>query len=898
MQQQILATKLHVPSPRPDRIPRARLVERLDEGLDRKLTLVSAPAGFGKTTLISDWLGVLSIRDPAVRVAWLSLDSNDADPRRFLRYLIAAAAAVVPAVQADLWPLANDLPQPVPAESFLTALVNEIARDAERLILILDDYHLAGNRQTDEMVTFLVTHMPPRMHLVMTTREDPGLPLARLRARGQLNEIRARDLRFRTAEATEFLRRVMGLDLDKADISVLEERTEGWIAGLQLAALSLQTQEDREGFIRAFAGDHRYIVDYLVEEVIEQQPESVRDFLLQTAILDRLNGPLCDAVTESTNSNEMLEALERGNFFVVPLDDIRYWYRYHHLFADVLTAHLVAERPDRVATLHRRASAWYAQHDMLAQAIRHALAGGDMDQAAILIVQVVPELRRTRQEVTLLGWLRVLPDDILRRFPVLSVHFAGALLQSGQFDEVEPRLRDAEQSLAAIANPEQSSDATRLMRAWLAAYRAAFALSHDDVESTLKHAGEALTAAPDDDDLTRGAAEALMGLAYWRLGDLEAARRGYIECMTRLLRIGYFSDAMGCALALGDLCIGQGRLREAARTYERALHLAEEASSQAVRGTADMHVGLSTLCFERNDLPTARQQLQISQDLGELAGLPQNAYRWRVAMSRIRQAEGALDDALELLDEAEGRFHSDFSPVVRPIAAQRARVWIAQGRLSEAFDWAKERGLSADDHLNYLREFEHITLVRAFMAEYRIEHRDASLADARQLLARLLPAAEAGGRMGSVIEILLLQSLAQQSQLSSTSALAPLERALTLAAPEGYVRLFIDEGQPLVRLLEQAASQGMAAGYVRKLLSALDFGTNAPPVSGVLADSLSERELGVLRLLASELTGPEIAQVLMVSLNTLRTHTKNIYDKLGVHNRQAALHRAAELHLI
>ena len=893
---QLLATKLHIPWSRPEAVHRLVLIARLSEGLDRKLTLVSAPAGFGKTTLISEWITSSLAGDPAVRVAWLSLDEQDGELTRFLTYLFAAMQPVAPDAAARLLPLLEKASQPVPVEALLTEFVNEIAQAGNRFVLVMDDYHLTDSRPVDEAVAFLIAHMPPRMHLVVTTREDPALPLARLRARGQMTEIRARDLRFQPAEAAEFLNRGMGLCLTTAEVAALEDRTEGWAAGLQLAALSLQGQPDPTDFIQSFAGNHRYIVDYLAEEVLQRQPAAVRDFLLNTAILDRLNGPLCEAVTGLPGCGERLEALERGNFFLIPLDDRRFWYRYHHLFADVLTAHLLAEHPEQVAALHARASAWYAQHGMLALAIRHALAGEDMDRAAELIEQAVPELRRTRQEATLLGWLRSLPDDVLHLWPSLNVHYVGTLLQNGQFDDVEARLREAEQSLDAALSAGKSPDTTRPLFGYLAAYRAAYALTCDDVDGTLKHAREALSAAQEDDDLARGAAEGLLGLGYWRLGDLEAAHRGYTECMARLLRIGYVSDAMGCSLALADMQIGQGRLRDATRTYERALRLAEDTQIPALRGTADMHVGLSALCYERNDLPAARQHLQISQDLGELAGLPQNAYRWRVALARLRYAEGAPDEALDLLDEAERRFHSDFSPVVRPIPALRARIWIARAQLGEAFGWARERGLTAEDSLSYLREFEHITLARALLAEAKLDPGGRSLGDAIALLGRLLAAAEAGGRMGSVIEVLLLQALAHQLRGDRTVALVPLERALTLATPEGYVRLFLDEGEPAARLIEHTANHGTMAGYARQLLNA--FGTNVDRPPSSVFDRLSDREMGVLRLLASELTGPEIADELMVSLNTLRTHTRNIYDKLGVHNRQAAILRAAELHLI
>ena len=420
----ILATKLYIPPPRPKVVLRPRLIERLNEGLDRKLTLISAPAGFGKTTLVSEW--VAGSERPA---AWLSLDEGDNDPTRFLTYLVAALQTIAPDIGEGVLSVLQS-PQPPPTESILTALLNEITAVPDDFVLVLDDYHVIDARPVDAALTFLLEHLPPQMHLVITTREDPQLPLARLRARGQLTELRAADLRFTPSEAAAFLNEVMGLNLSAEDIAALETRTEGWIAGLQLAALSMRGREDVPGFIRAFAGDNRYIVDYLVEEVLQRQPERVRSFLLQTSILDRLSGPLCDAVTGQEEGNALLEALERGNFFVVPLDDRRHWYRYHHLFADVLHAHLMAEQPDQVPTLHRRASEWYEQHGSAADAIRHALAAEDFERAADLVELAVPAMRRSRQEATLLGWLKALPDELIQCRPVLSVAYAGTLLQA------------------------------------------------------------------------------------------------------------------------------------------------------------------------------------------------------------------------------------------------------------------------------------------------------------------------------------------------------------------------------------------------------------------------------------------------------------------------------------
>src|SRR5438874_1048400 len=699
----ILATKLYLPRLRPNVVSRPRLLERLNEGLHRKLTLIAAPAGFGKTTLVSEW--VEGIERPRARTAWLSLDEGDNDPTRFLTYLVAALQTIAPNIGEGVLGVLQSL-QPPPPEAMLTALLNEITTLPDHFVLVLDDYHVIDAKAVDQAFTYLVEHLPPQMHLVIATREDPQLPLARLRARSHLTEVRAADLRFTASEAAEFLNQVMGLSLSAEDIAALEDRTEGWIAGLQLAALSMQGHQDVPGFIRAFAGDHRYIVDYLVEEVLERQPAPVRSFLLQTSILDQLSGPLCAAVTGQQEGNARLEALERGNFFVVPLDDKRHWYRYHHLFAEVLSAHLMVERPDQVSTLHRRASEWYEQNGSATDAIHHALAARDFARAAGLVELAVPAMRRSRQETTVLGWLKALPDQLVRARPVLSVHYAGTLLLSGELEGVEARLRDAERwldtkadmgELALASSAEMvvvDEEEFRGLPGSIAIYRAASALALGDVADTMKYARRALDLVPEDDHLRRGSAAGLLGLAYWTSGDLEAAHRSYADCMARVQRAGHISDAIGCSIALADIRIAQGRLREAMSTYERGLQLAAEQGAPVLRGAADMHVGMSELHCERDDLDAATQHLLRSKELGEHTGLPQNPYRWRVAMARIREAQGDLEGALDLLGEAELLYMGDFFPNVRPVAAWKIRVWVMQGRVGEALGWARERGLS------------------------------------------------------------------------------------------------------------------------------------------------------------------------------------------------------------
>lgn len=867
----LLATKLYVPGAHGALVDRPRLTERLDRGAESALLLVSAPAGFGKSTLLAQWA---SSRD----VAWLSLDRDDNDPTRFWTYVVAALRTAVPGVGETAGSM---LAQGAPTQAVLAVLLNDLVATPHDVLLVLDDYHLVETPAVHEAVAFLLDHLPERLHLVISGRTDPPLPMARLRAAGRLVEVRASDLRFTSDEVDAYLNRSMGLRLTAPDTAALEARTEGWIAALQLAALSLQGRDDAGGFIAGFAGDDRYVVNYLVEEVLVRQPEQVQSFLLHTSILDRLTGPLCDAVTGQPTGRSMLEALDRANLFLVPLDDRRQWYRYHRLFADVLGARLLEAHPDRLPELHRRASAWYAHEGAVAEAVGHALAAGDVDRAADLVELAVPTMRRQRQEATVLGWLRALPEPVLRMRPVLSVHYAGALLSTGHLDDVDERLRDAERWLDPGADRSVMTVLDHVefarMPALLALYRAAHWLALGDVTSAIASAESALENAGDA-DLVRGAAAGLLGLAYWATGELEAGHRSWAESATSLERAGHLADTFGCAVAMADIRLAQGRLRDAQRTYERALALA----GPALRGAADMFVGLAGVHRERGDLAAAEDDLARSDALGDHLGLPQNPYRWRVAMARIRESAGDLDGALTLLDDAERVYVPDFFPDVHPIAAVRARVQIRQGDLAGARSWAVARGLSADDDLVYLREFEHLTLARLLAASP--EDRDQAV----RLLERLLAAAESGGRTGSALEILVQLALAQQARGDGRAATEAVERAVALAAPEGYVRTFADEGRPLAALL----AKGTPAA--RRLLAA--FGER--PVRQPLVDPLSERELDVLRLLRSDLDGPEIARELVVSLHTVRSHTKSIYAKLGVNSRRAAVRRAEELDLL
>ncbi|MCW2682112.1 MAG: ATP-dependent transcriptional regulator, MalT-like, LuxR family [Blastococcus sp.] len=894
----LLETKLHVPRARRGLVARSRLDERLRRGTDSALTLVSAPAGFGKTTVLTEWLATTPADGRSV--AWLSLDPRDNDPAVFWTYLVAALQAVEPAIGVSARSL---LQSPhAPSEAVLESLLNDLSGFSGDLVLVLDDYHVIEAREVQDGMAFLLDHLPPQVHLVIATRADPSLPLARLRGRGDLVEVRVADLRFTADEAAAYLSEVMGLQLATGDVEVLAGRTEGWIAALQLAALSLQGREDVAGFIAGFAGDDRYIVDYLVEEVLQRQPDLVRNFLLQTSVLGRLSGALCDAVTGQDDGKAMLEALDRANLFLVALDDRRQWYRYHHLFADVLRARLLDEQPERVRDLHLRASAWCEHNGARSEAVEHALSAGDLERAAALIELAIPALRQARQEATLRRWLEALPDELFRTRPVLTIGYVGSLMSRGDLQGVEERLEDAERWLDAADRAPvggmvvEDPAGYRALPSSIAMYRAGLALMLGDVGATMTYARRALDLAGEDDHLARGAPAALLGLAYWTGGHLDEARRCYAAAMASLATAGYHSDVLGGALVLADIAMAQGRLREAMTIFERGLQRAGQADPP-LRGAADMHVGISLLLCERDDLDGALRHLLSSRELGEHAGLPQNRYRWRVAMARIRAAEGDPGAALGLLDEAERLYVGDFSPEVRPVTAVRARLWITQGKWADALSWARERCLGADDELSYLHEFEHVTLARSLLAQFSADRAEVSLAEATRLLERLLLAADRGDRAGSVIELLVVQAMARHLEGDLPAALASLRRALTMAEPEGYVRTFVDEGPAMAVLLRAVARKGNGGSYVRRLLAAFATPEGSASAPQDLIDPLSARELHVLRLLGTDLDGPEIARELVISLNTVRTHTKNIYAKLGVNNRRAAVRRGDELGL-
>jgi LuxR family maltose regulon positive regulatory protein len=921
----LVETKLLLPRPRSEVLLRPRLADLLLRGSHCPVMLISAPAGFGKTTLLASWFAAApTAPDDSHVVAWVSLDERDREATSFWTYVLLAIDRAVPGSGGAALTLLQSGQAAI--ETVLASVVNELSVHSGELTVVLDDYHLADGVEVATGMTFLVDHLPPQLRLVIGTRADPALPLSRLRARGELVEIRGADLRFTEDEVADYLNDLNGFDLTPADLAALESRTEGWVAALQLAALSLRDRHDRSRFISEFAGDDRFVVDYLADEVLSRQPEAVRRFLLETSILDRLTGSLCDAVSPTLGGDggpsgrAMLEALDRANLFLVPLDGHRSWYRYHHLFSDVLRAHLHDERPGDISDLHRRAADWYADAGQPEFAVQHALAGADAERAADLVELSFRSLSRERREDVLRRWAHELPDEVVRDRPVLAIALIGGLMASNEFDGVDDRLNRVEDLLAKPAAELVVVDRNELSRvpAAVKMNRAALSLIGGDPARAIEQAKEAVESAADGDDLVVGAAAALSGLASWTTGDIAAAHASYTTAVAALTRAGHIADVLGCSIAMADMELRLGQLRQAECTFARALELAEAntpAGSSVMRGTADMLVGLSRMAWYRNDLSAAAEYLRRSDELEEAASLAQNPYRWRVGMARLRAAEGDLSTALELLDEAERLYVGDYSPNVQPVHASRARVFAARGDLVEARAWAHEHQVATDDELSYLREYEHITLARILLAEHAVTGVRQTLQDAAVFLDRLLAAAASGERRGTMIELEVLRAVAHHTGGAHDQALAALRHAVELAQADGWVRVFLDAGPILTDLLTELATSQPQTGSARELLAALtgagsasaDSSGGARPTMAPAAghrpragmvDPLSDRELDVLRLLGSDLDGPAIARRLVVSLHTVRTHTKHIYAKLNVNNRRAAVSKAHQLGLL
>lgn len=892
-------------------VSRPRLTKRLKHGVTRKLTLISAPAGFGKTTLLAEWLADRSSRSQTP--LWVSLDANDNDPKLYWAYIITALQAVSPRIGNQILPLLYDA-QPPPLSFILTSLINEMGSIDQDVTLILDDYHLIENDEIHEGMVFLLDRLPWAIHLVLTSRNELPFPTARLRGRGELTEVYAQDLQFSPDEAEAFLNQHMGLGLHARDVTTLRTQTEGWIAGLKLAALSMQKRNDVAGFVKSFAGNNRYVTDFLIEEVLRHQPEHIRRFLLHTSVLNQLCGSLCDALTGYSSSHQLLATLEKRNLFVIPLDDKRHWYRYHHLFRDTLQSLLVQEYPEHISVLHQQASAWYEANGWYSAAIQHALDAEDIGRAADLVERVADEVYESGQSETLYGWLHALPDHVFHNRPVISFLKGWALLDRGRLEASKKYLRVAEQYLDGAMERAEVRETPltdrvvidekqfQALPGRLAVAKAMAAQAHGDVSSTMQHAQYALNCLPPDDHLWRGGAMAIFGLASWASGDLALAYQSIADGMASVRKMGGVHFQLMCMNLMGDIRVVQGRLRAALRIYERALRLVSKQNGPVVRATGDIYLGMSEILLEQGDLEAAVHHLNEGKKLGEHAALVEYRDRWCAAEARIQEIRGDLDGALALLDEAEHLYMRDPAPRLWPHAARKARIWMVQGRISEALAWAQTRGLSVDDEPQYMLEFEHLTLARLLLAQYHVAREPHYLHQAKQLLTRLQHAAEAGERGGSLIEIFILLAIVHWLEHRTSSSFSALERSLRLAEPQNYVQVFHDGGKDFRDLLRQAVAEGIGGAYARQLVAHLSEAEQAIERANrggdVLAEPLTNREIEILRLIASGLRNREVADQLYISVSTVKRHISNVYGKMEVSHRTEAVARAKALGLL
>ncbi len=888
----VLATKLYVPLPRPKLVSRPRLIEQLNEGLRRAqtVTLISAAAGWGKTTLVSEWLAQCG--RPA---AWLSLDEGDNDPGRFLAYLAAALQTIAPKVGAGLMAVLQS-PQPPPVETVLTTLLNEVTSQPARFVLVLDDYHVIEAAAVDRALTFLLEHLPPQLHLLIATREDPDLPLARLRAQDRLTELRAADLRFTPAEAADFLNQVMGLKLLAGDVAALEARTEGWIAGLQLAAIALRgaaalpgNAGDASRFIESFSGSHHFVLDYLVEEVLHQQPERVQTFLLRTAILDRLCGPLCDAVLAdgTTSGQNTLEYIERANLFIIPLDNERRWYRYHHLFAELLRQrlqHSLAGAPGeaerRLDELHVRASQWYEDNQLDVEAFHHAAAGHDIARAERLIEgRGIPlHFRGAVSEV--LAWFASLPVEAFQAKPELWWRNASLLLVNGQTTGVGEKLDAAEAALPlAPKEPGQpvTDPYTRHMLGRISAARAVLALTRYQADVMLAESHRALEYLPPTNVSTRANAHWTLGMAYAFKGERIAARQALLESIALSQPTGDIFTLMLATIALGVVQEGDLELPQAMGTYQQMLQLAGDQPLQIVY---EAHGGVARVAYEWNDLATAERHGQRSLQLAR--GYDRVIDRFiicEVFLARVKLAQGDVAGAAELLAQtAETARQKKFVFRLPEVAAAQVVALLRLGKVAEAKQLAETYKLP-------------LSLARVHLVQGSPAAALAALAPARAL-------AEAKGWHDERLKALVLVALAHQAAGDQAAALEALAEALALGEPAGAVRTFADEGPPMAQLLSAACARGLRPDYAARLLAVLAAEAPAPAPSGSaegLIEPLSQRELEVLQLIAQGLSNQEISARLFLALDTVKGHNRRIFDKLQVQRRTEAVARARAL---
>lgn len=898
----LLSTKLYRPTPRLDLVERPHLFERLDEALrlGHSLILISAPAGFGKTMLVSSWIedarkttnnpnegAVGSNSIIANRAAWLSMDADDDRPTRFWSYVIAALQTV----DEELGQTAQGILRSPKLSSFdvlVTHLINDLAEQSSPLLLVLDDYHAIRNSAVHASITFLLEHAPPQLHLVIISRTDPLLPLSLLRGRREITELRAAQLRF-TDEETKFLfNEILNLGLSVDDIEALERCTEGWITGLQLAAHSLRGHSDASAFIRDFAGSNRYVLDYLMEEVLRRQSEEIQAFLLQTAILERMTSELCEAVTGQDGGAEILISLERANLFVIPLDDQRQWYRYHQLFADLLR-HQLTTAGERLGCatpriLHQRASAWYEAHNLPDEAIHHALSGQDFTQAAELIEEAATAYTARGELPQVLAWLKALPEALLHARPGLCVHMAWVRLLTGHWDTALPHIQRTER----LARESERAD----LLGSTAALRAYRAVEVADATTAVDCAERALELLPRDDGVGRSVTAFTLGNAH-RLGnDLEGATRAYRKAVAWGKEADVIAILAPAVSALSRLHVSRGQLHEAEKVCQEALEWLSGPDGRLSPIAADVCSRLGDLYYEWNDLETALPYLQRGVELGRAnmnAGLLVSNY---VSLARALRASGDAAGADEALNDAERlcREREVHPRVANLLVARLGYLTVIRQDTKAAEAWIAKHALQADDEPSYVRRETYVILAQALTL---MDHYDEALA----LLTRLGEMAEATGGTGNLIEVQACRAMTQQARGETEKAVRSLTGAVHLAEPEGYVRTFIDRGTPLVELLRQVAVRGTAPAYVGELLAAIGE-VDEEPSHAVLVEPLTDREMEVLRLIAAGLSNAEIAQELYVAVSTVKKHINHLYGKLRVHRRTQAVARARELNLL
>lgn len=911
----LLATKLSQPRVRGVLVSRTRLTERLNAGLDRALILVSAPVGFGKTTLLGEWLAGTA---PAVSTAWLSLDEDDNDPVRFLTYVVAALNGVREGVGSSALTMLRS-PHSPPTKVILTSILNDVASMPEDVILVLDDYHTITAPAVHDAIAFLLANLPSQMHLVIATRSDPPLPLSRLRARDQLVELRGADLLFTLEETDTFLNRAMGLALSARDVEALRGRTEGWVASLQLIAVSLQGRRDVASLVARVTGAHHYIVDYLVEEVLNRQSEQTRLFLLQTSILSELVGPLCDAVTGRHDSGAVLVQLEHANLLVTPLDEERRLYRYHHLFAECLRGRLETEEPESIPELHRRASLWYEEQGLVDEAIGHLLSARDFEAAARLVEEHGAHLLDHGRIVVLLSWADRLPEALVHSRPRLGVLVGRALALGGQLESAESYLESAEAAVLDVARPD-----SELLHGQIAAVRASIATQRADLPRTIEYARQAVSRLPRDEPFARSLAAFNLGDAHLLTGDVVPASAALADAAELSLVTGSLHMFTVSSAYLARTEMLRGRLREAEEVCRRALSVVEQASpslGRTVPTLGMLYAYLGQLRRELDDLEGAGRYLGQALELGEQSGYVEALAASYWALAQLRRAQLDVPAGLAMIDRAietvEG--HS-LTGMRRLLLAERAELLVALGRLEEAESWARELRVEESLDLGLPQERESLSLVRLRLARGEVD-------EAVKLLARLLGPAESAGRFGVVIELLALQALALHQGGRLTPALSSLERALVLAEPEGYVRTFADHGELMGQLLRRVAARTVSPEYVARLLVAIESpgraapepvfsagrytgkasesagrlasdGDGEPDIGPSEVELLTAREVEVLRLLISGASNQKIADELTVSVGTVKAHVSHILGKLGAHSRTEGVARARALGLL